>query len=229
MMNKRALAILLTLVSMVASYFVFAVLPVNADASNQQCWESSFIYTNTSASPGTVSLDLYDSIPETAHYYKTETLQPGETRTVSITGLFPISANNFHSSAVSSLNLTFVDFGIFTRVPYSVCDNGFGKIDDGRINAYDLAAPLAAYCANGGITVYSIDSTGQGTLAFTASLDEIHAALSKAVASGQNVLVEQGLGDSLYALSSNQLTLTGPDVKEAGKTYEFVTTSDVCG
>ena len=37
------------------------------------------------------------------------------------------------------------------------------------------------------------------------------------------------MGDSLYALSSNQLTLTGPDIKEPAKTYEFLTTPDICG
>ncbi len=79
-----------------------------------------------------------------------------------------------------------------------------------------------------GIAVWDIDDQGQGTLAFTASADEISAGLSTAASSGQNQLVAEGMGDSLYALMSNQIALFGPDVKESGKTYQFIAPGDVC-
>jgi hypothetical protein len=224
----RRLFAILALVSLLASYLVFTVLPASADANAEQCWQSGFIYRNDTASPASAHIDLHDSSPQTHLYEATFTLQPGETRTLTIHGLFPLSAQSFSSSAISG-TLTFVGFGNFGRVNFDVCA-GFGKIDDGRINAYDLGAPLAAYCtSDGGIAVWDIDDTGHGTLAFTSSKSDISKALSDAQSSGQNVLVGEGLGDNLYALSTNQLTLVGPDVKESGKTYEFVTTGDHCG
>ena len=223
----RRLIAILTIVSLLTSYLVFAVLPVSADASTEQCWESVYFYRNDTSSPQSAVIELHDTSPNTHNYQYTASLQPGETKTVSIHGAFPLSASSFSSSALSP-NLTFLGFGHFGQVAFSVCAS-FGRIDDGRINAEDLGAPLAAYCtADHGIEVWDIDETGQGTLAFTVTKADITTALSDAIASGQNVLVGQGLGDSLYALSSNQLTLVGPDVKESGKTYEFVTTANRC-
>ncbi len=223
----RRLIAILTLVSLFTSYLVFAVLPVSADASTEQCWDNNFIFRNDTSSPQTVSIELHDNTPNTHNYQYTASLQPGETRTVSIHGAFPLSASSFGSSAVST-NLSFLGFGHFGRVNFDVCA-GVGHIDDGRMNAYDLGAPLAAYCtSDGGIAVWDIDDSGHGTLGFTASKADITKALNDAQSSGQNVLVGEGLGDSLYALSTNQLTLVGPDIKEPGKTYEFVTTGDRC-
>ncbi len=223
----RRIFSLFMLASLLVTALVFLVLPVSASASDQQCWQSAFMYRNDTGAPGTVNLDLHDSAPQTAFYSASFTLAPGETRTVSIFGLFPLSASSFSSSANSG-TLTFLGFGNFSRVDYSLCVDTSGKINDGRINAFDLGAPLAAYCQSGGIAVWDIDSEGQGTLAFTASADQISAALSTAASSGQNQLIAEGMGDSLYALMSNQIALFGPDVKEAGKTYQFIAAGDVC-
>ncbi len=217
---RRVFAMLM-LVCLLVTSLMFLVLPVSASPSDQQCWQSAAIYRNDTGSPGTANLSLHDFSPQTASYSDSFTLAPGETRTVSIFGLFPLSANNF-SSTTSSLTLTFLGFGNFSRVDYNLCVSQPGKINDGRINAFDLAAPLAAYCANGGIAVWDIDDQGQGTLAFTATAEQISAGLSTAASSGQNQLVAEGLGDSLYALMSNQIALFGPDVKESGKTYQFL-------
>ncbi len=223
----RRVFALLMLVCLLVTSLMFLALPVSASASDQQCWQSAFSYRNDTGVSGTVNLDLHDSAPQTAYYSASFTLAPGESRTVSIVGLFPLSAVNFSSSA-NSATLTFTGFGNFSRVDYSLCVNVFGKINDGRINALDLAAPLAAYCQSGGIAVWDIDSEGQGTLAFTATADQISAGLSTAASSGQNQLVAEGMGDSLYALMSNQIALFGPDVKESGKTYQFIAPADVC-
>lgn len=110
------------------------------------------------------------------------------------------------------------------------CDSGFGAIGDGRVNdgPNQLAAPLAAYCNDDGISIWDISNEGKGTYAFTVTRAEIDAALSQAVASGQNVLIAEGSGNSIYALSSNELTLLGPDVKEPGKLYQTILPADTC-
>lgn len=105
------------------------------------------------------------------------------------------------------------------------------QIGDGRINdgANELGAPLAAYCSSEGITVWDIDEQGQGTLAFTATVGQINEALANALASLQNSLIAEGIGNSLYALSSNELAFVGPDLREPGKQYQFIAPVDVCG
>ena len=226
-MNKRSLVILFSLVSVVASYFAFAALPVNADASTQKCYQYAVSVNNPSSNPGTVNLDLHDFSPITNSYHASYSVKAGETRTVSVQGLFPLGAGSFAGS-VSGVNVNYVSLVHFGTINFDLCA-GFGHIDDGRINSADLGAPLAAYCTNdGGIAVWDIDATGQGTLGFTATKADISKALTNAQSSGQNVQVGQGLGNSLYALSSNQLTLVGPEVKEPSKMYEFLTTAAPC-
>ena len=228
MNRSRFVLVLPMLISLFASYLVFAALPISADAADQLCWEYSVSFMNPGSTPGTVAMSLtgYNS-SESTEYNKTFAVQPGMTETGTLTELFPVSDTSFVGTASGSGSLLYVPPGIFSRVANSMC-GGPCHIDDGRINAYDLGAPLAAYCtADKGMAVWDIDSTGHGTLAFSVTGTQISAALSKAISSGQNVLVGQGLGDSLYALSSNQLTLTGPDVSDS-KTYDFITTPDVC-
>jgi hypothetical protein len=103
-------------------------------------------------------------------------------------------------------------------------------IGDGRVNdgPGDLAAPAAAFCNNHTIDLYSINDVGHGSFAFSVSREEIDAALEEAIASGVNVLIAQALGTSLYALSSNELTLVGQDVKEPGKLYMRIMSPNTC-
>ena len=219
----RRLFAILTLVSLLASYLVVFASPVSAAAGDDICILFRYTMRNDTASPASVTWTLYD-FPATRSYSSTFTLQPGETQIIQMAEFFPASYANISALNTSTPTpLTFVGTVFFDHAPSSsVCNTGFGHIDDGRINAYDLGAPLAAYCtADSGIAVWDIDDTGHGTLAFTVTKADITKALSDAIASGHNVLVGQGMGDSLYALSSNQLTLTGPDIKEPAKTYEF--------
>ncbi len=110
-------------------------------------------------------------------------------------------------------------------------DECYSQVGDGRINDGEdqLGAPLAAYCADGGITVWDIAEDGQGTLGFTAALENIHSGLEAAASTGENLLIGEGLGNSLYALPSGQLQFRGPDVREPGKTYDYLTDGAVCG
>ncbi len=224
----RRLVVGLTIVSLLASYFMFFTLPANA-AAHQVCWISEFTFRNDTASSDSASLSLSNS-PLTHTYTASAILQPSETQTVSVHGFFPVNSLGFNSSATSA-TLTLVGFGNFGAVDDSVCAfivvDAFGHIDDGRINAYDLAAPLAAYCQSGGIAVWDIDADGQGTLAFTSSADDISAALDDALSTQESQLIGEGLGDSLSALSSNQLALLGTE-PASGKPYQFIASADVC-
>ncbi|HVU14022.1 MAG TPA: hypothetical protein VHD90_22240 [Phototrophicaceae bacterium] len=202
--------------------------PVSA-ADGKYCVELTLPWQNSTGSSGTATVTFHDKIPTDATYSGTITVPPGETRTLEIHGFFSTTTSPFDVTPYSA-TLTYNIGDIALKlVDNSVCAGSTPIINDGRINAYDLGAPLAAYCADGGIALYDIDDAGHGSFAFSASLDQIHTALEQAISSGQNVLIGQGLGDSLYALPSNQLTLVGPDVKEPSKTYTFIAVPDVCG
>lgn len=115
------------------------------------------------------------------------------------------------------------------QLPLSDCVGS--RIGDGRINdgPDELGAPLAAYCADGSIEVWEIDTEAQGTLGFTASGADIDAGLSSAAASGLPTLIDSGLGNSLYASPEGELVVLGPDLRDASKTYQFAFSGTRCG
>lgn len=224
---RRVLAII-TVFALLVSYFI-VLSPRIALAEDQVCRVFDVDLRNDTGAAGTATIyfgDVGTGNPLTAT--KTLTLNPGESGKLRFAAFVPASATIFLGGGPGSLTIVSINsFGETTAD--SVCGStGVPMIDDGRINAYDLAAPLAAYCSNGGIAVWHIDGEGQGTLAFTTTADQISAALSTAASSQQNQLVAEGMGDSLYALLSNQIALFGPDVKESGKTYQFIAPGDVC-
>ncbi len=218
----RQLVAIFTLISLLVSSFVVFTQPVSA--ADRICFGLVIQFRNDTASPDSAEIFFRDYPTVTVTYSATATLQPGETRTVSLYGFVPGYPVEY---GYIPHTLTFLGYLFVGTADDSFCLTA-GAINDGRINAYDLGAPLAAYCSNGGIAVWDIDDQGQGTLAFTATADQISAALSTAASSGQNPLVAEGMGDSLYALMSNQIALFGPDVKESGKTYQFIAPADVC-
>ncbi len=125
-----------------------------------------------------------------------------------------------------------VDFtvtnGVSAPCGSTVSSGGQASIADGRTNGTDLAAPLAAYCQAGGLAVWDIDAEGNGSHAFDVSFEDISAALAQAVASQQNVMIAEGMGNSLYALMSNELALIGVE-PGTGKPYQHVMPPNVCG
>jgi hypothetical protein len=101
----------------------------------------------------------------------------------------------------------------------------FGFIDDGRINAYDLGAPDALYCTvDKGVSVWEIDLQGKGTFSFAISAAQIQEAVALAVSSGVNqMFAEDAFGNQFYALSDGQhITFVAPELREPGKTYQFM-------
>ncbi len=220
---RRSLAIF-TAFALLLSYFTF-LTPRVANAASQICYVFDAQLTNYSSGPLTATIFFYDlSTNKQLSGENSVTLNPGESGTLHLDATIDAGIAVGLGGGPGGLAFT-INFG-----PTGDNHCTGGRITDGRINAYDEGAPLAAYCtADHGIAVWDIDDTGHGTLAFTVTKADITKALSDAIASGHNVLVGQGMGDSLYALSSNQLTLTGPDIKEPAKTYEFVTAADRCG
>lgn len=107
-----------------------------------------------------------------------------------------------------------------------------GKIEDGRINAYDLGAPEALYCTvDNGVSVWELDLDGQGTFSFAVNKADIEAAFATAISSGVNTLIgSDSLGNELYALSDGTtITFVSPELREAGKTYMTSFERTLCG
>ncbi len=223
---RRIIAIT-TVLALLFSYFV-VLSPRPALAEDQVCYMFDVDLSNDTGSPSTATIFFYDVVtsqPLTST--NSLTLNPGESGRLRLAAFIPAGVTVELGGGPGGLTIgTVRSFG--GPADASECSSGVPMINDGRINALDLAAPLAAYCSSGGIAVWDIDSEGQGTLAFTATADQISAGLSAAASSGQNQLVAEGMGDSLYALSSNEIALVGPDVKESGKTYQFIAPADVC-
>ncbi len=117
---------------------------------------------------------------------------------------------------------------ITSGMHFSPC---IGWIDDGRINAYDIGAPDALYCVQGGgVSVWDIDTVGQGTFSFAITTEQIEAAFGQAVSSGQNTLIEADeIGNAFYALSDGHtIQFNAPETNEPWKTYTFQFEKDRC-
>jgi len=221
----RRLVVVLTLISVLVSYFAI-LTPKAALAEDQVCYVFDIVLINNDTVPHTGTIFFGDAATGNPLTNTISlTLNPGETGTLRFAAFVPAGLSIFPGGGPSGLD--FVTALSFGPADGSACDAG--RINDGRINAYDVGAPLAAYCtSDGGIAVWDISDVGEGTLGFTATGADISAALANAAQSGQNVLVGEGLGNSLYALANGNLMLTGPDVKEAGKIYQFFAGGDVC-
>ena len=140
---------------------------------------------------------------------------------------------------VESINLEDDTFN-FDGEDYSVFDFEEGQsgvrsrrcyqfIEDGRINPYDMGAPVAGYCnVEEGLNVWAIDTDGNGQVDFSVSAEQMRTALEQAVNGGANVLIAQGArGSSLWALSTNQYQMMR--MQPDGKTYAYIFEPGRCG
>jgi hypothetical protein len=100
-------------------------------------------------------------------------------------------------------------------------------INDGRINRFDHAAPVAVYCADSGLSLYAIDEQGHGSFAADIPWNSIQPALADAAT--RHRLITETAGLQLWALSDRssdgqqQLQLMGPD------DYVFIFPANTCG
>ncbi len=102
-----------------------------------------------------------------------------------------------------------------------------GRINDGRLNAADLAAPVAIYCNSAGIVLYTINPFNSvGALALTITPAQITTGVTQMRSTGQYATVATNGRDTLYALTSEQLQVNSfaPD----GTLYEFIFPLTAC-
>lgn len=81
---------------------------------------------------------------------------------------------------------------------------------DDRLNV-DAASPVAVYCRDDGIHVFTIDSSGKGHLAFIASFNQINAVGIPTV----NTLIASGGGVGLYRLASGEFQVNSTRISSA--------------
>ncbi len=220
----RRIVLASTVLALVLASFAFLCIPA-VSAEDEVCWVLEVQFYNDLGYTATTSVDIITISP--FHVYATTalTLAPGETGTARATALIPAST----TGVVLSGTMVFAYLGGgLHQADISACSSGVAEIADGRVNGRDLAAPLAAYCENGGIAIWDIDAEGQGTHAFDVSAADISAALEQAVGSQQNVMIAEGMGNSLYALMSNELSLIGTE-PGTGKPYQHILLPGVCG
>ncbi|MEQ8673655.1 MAG: LysM domain-containing protein [Aggregatilineales bacterium] len=102
-----------------------------------------------------------------------------------------------------------------------------GAFIDGRLNARDIAPPIAIYCNAQGIAVYAVSPiNSRGTLAFIASISQINTGVAQMRQTGRYATVASGDGATLYALTSNELQVNKFQIN--GTLYEFVFPLDAC-
>lgn len=119
------------------------------------------------------------------------------------------------SSASSSVCVAAAPGAAGTGAPFA--------FTDGRINAFDYAPPVAIYCDETGVEVYTINPVdSQGTRAFSVSLTSV----TQALGFDENTAIESAGGATLYALSSDELQVNAFDPQ--GKLYEFIFEPDRC-
>lgn len=95
------------------------------------------------------------------------------------------------------------------------------RINDSRLNAYDLGAPVAIYCVPGEhIEVIDIGGDGVNTVAFRASMSDVNAAVSNAQSTFATVFIAGDLGDMLVAKQDGSLVVLGPTFN-GEKMYNF--------
>jgi hypothetical protein len=104
-----------------------------------------------------------------------------------------------------------------------------GEPEDGRLNggAEHNARTAAVYCSeyeDGGVIVYGIDENAEGYLLFSVSSEDAHAALQEAHDTNAHVMITEEDGQSLWALTSNEL-----QVHDADGQYDFIFNPTICG
>ncbi len=96
---------------------------------------------------------------------------------------------------------------------------------DHRVNAYDAAAPITAYCeADGSLNVWGITNVGQGFFLYNVSGAQLAQALQNAESASQDEMIQGQDGRDLWALHSGKLEL-----HDEGTGYTFIFAGDACG
>ncbi len=138
-----------------------------------------------------------------------------------------LTARSAQAQATSCWSKIYEDRDIAPGVVMPDVYTGHQKFDsecltvhDNRINASDLAAPVAIYCQTDGVAFWDINSISKGTKAFLVTFDYID---SFPAQPSENTLLVSESGYSFYRLTSGELQLNSPPNWE-GKSYTFIFT-----
>lgn len=226
-MTRRIAVVIVTSMVVLVAMLTLASAASAQDDNRLVCYVLGYLDM-----PGFVELHAVVQDGNTIYADRTFAPTNEEFRDATAYVLVPVAAveNGTLSNGITTFPYQFLVrdwLGTEFQLPNDAC---ITAIRDGRLNngGDQLGAPLAAYCRNGGMEVWDISDTGQGTLGFTVTADEIAAGIASAMSSGQAVLIGSGLGNELWAGIQGQLVLTGPDMKEWGKTYTFAAPGNVC-
>jgi hypothetical protein len=186
-----------------------AVLPVN-------CFVWSATYTNPSATQGNGMIPHVDA-SVTDWQGATIILAPNETRDITLRGQFVgYFLYIFFDASPGGLDVTNSNFS------YELCDGGASSL--ASLNSDNAAAPTALYIfpeADNLLHIYAIDPvTATGVFAYSVTALEIEQMSFRAVETGQNLLIAEGMNISLYALSSGECQVNGYFAD--GKLYEYI-------
>ncbi len=217
------------LASTIFAFFFSSFAPFSIPAvwaADEVCWVLELQYYNDMAYTATTTAEIIHVSPFRIYGQGSLTLSPGETGTLRVSALVPASDTDVTFS--STIVFAYLGGAGLYQANASACNSGAAEIADGRVNGRDLAAPVVGYCHDGGMAVWDIDAEGHGAYAFDVSADDISAALDQAVASQQNILIAESLGNRFYALQSNELALIGIE-PGSGKQYQHIMPPDACG
>lgn len=129
----------------------------------------------------------------------------------------------FSVAQVVGTSITVVTtIGTFTDTRTVPCTGNLSGGGDGRLN--DLSAPIAVFCANGGVNIINIVN-GQGVSNVSANGGQIANGLAQAAQARQNVQIVGSGSTSLWALTSGELQA----VFRGNTNYDFIFSPRQCG
>jgi hypothetical protein len=223
----RRLTVTLSLILLISG--LWAVTP--ADAADF-CYEGEVNYTNNSSGDVDIYVTLYDAnLGVTRGRSRQATdVSPGET------------VDKIDETFGSSTDLDF----LYTTAPVGDGADigsiggvviGASSIDpcdpplfqDGRLNFGNADAPVIVYnLDNNRFSFYGVNqANGVGTELFQISVTTLRPVVEEAVATGQNLLIQERLGVAVYALSAGtcQMNVFRPD----GTLYEYEWNCNISG
>jgi hypothetical protein len=221
MMQRLLIALLLL------GAFAFAAAPQPAAAADGVCTVTlTATLVNNVPEERTARLRVLDTVNNGRIVLSAEaTFALNETRTITLTGDAPARA----LITLNRAGMRLITFDRELTGDADACASIQVFVGDGRLNAGldQNAAPVAAFCTRrGGVELWDIDARGQGTLAARATEQQVKTALEQARTTGVNQLIVEGLSNSLFALTTDEIQISG--LTDEGRLYTFIVPGDTC-
>ncbi|MFN8372955.1 MAG: LysM domain-containing protein [Anaerolineae bacterium] len=207
---KFILALMIVMVALWST-----VLPVAAQATNflASVGCDAVAISGTAGTTGTVTVTAVAGAT---------TILTGATTGATAGSTFSATFTFTAAQVVGTAITVTTTLGTFTDVRTISCTGPLGGGGDGRLN--DLSAPIAVYCANGGVTIINIVN-GQGVSSVNANGGQIANGLAQAGSTRTNTQIVGSGTTSLWALSSGELQA----VFRGFSNYDFIFLPTRCG